>query len=147
MGVELRKRWGEQPVWARLALAVYLTGFLVGTRTHVLDVARDGIHAYAMFPQVPLQVFFVSLVFLDPLVIVLVGLVRREGIWLAGAEMVLDMCGNWWGNWHWLRDDPSQLLRLVPLTIFGVFVVASVLPLRRTVAGRTGRSETALPSA
>ncbi|MGW5047387.1 hypothetical protein [Streptomyces griseoluteus] len=147
MGVELWKRWGEQPAWARLTLAVYLIGFLVGTRSHVLDVARDGIHAYAMFPQVSFQVFFVSLVVLDPLVIVLVALVWREGIWLAGAVMVLDMGGNWWGNRHWLRDDPSRLLQLVPLTIFGVFVVASVLPLHRTIAGRASRSETALPSA
>ncbi|MFF8406737.1 hypothetical protein ACF06P_34540 [Streptomyces sp. NPDC015684] len=110
-------------------------------------MTREGIDAYAMFPQVALQVFFVSLVVLDPLVIVLVGLVRREGIRLAGALMVLDMCGNWWGNWHWLRDDPSQLLRLVPLSIFGVFVVASALPMHRRVAGRACRSETALPSA
>lgn len=126
---------------------MYLIGFLVGTRTHVLDVTRDGVHAYAMFPQVSLQVFFVSLVVLDPLVIVLVGLARREGTWLAGAVMVLDMCGNWWGNWHWLRDDPSQLMRLLPLTIFGVFVIASVLPLHRAVAGAARKPETALPSA
>jgi hypothetical protein len=126
---------------------VYVIGFLVGTRTHVLDVTRDGIHAYAMFPQVSLQVFFVSLVILDPLAIVLVGLVRREGIWLAGAVMMLDVCGNWWGNWHWLRDDPSQLLRLLPLTLFGVFVVVSALPLYGAVAGTADRSETALPSA
>ncbi|WP_329431633.1 hypothetical protein OG564_01180 [Streptomyces sp. NBC_01280] len=90
--------------------------------------------------------FFLSLVVLDPLVVVLVGLVRLEGVWLAGAVMALDLCGNWWGNWHWLRDDPSQLLRLLPLTLFGAFVVASTLPLHR-VAGTTARSETALPSA
>ncbi|MGW1132945.1 hypothetical protein [Streptomyces griseoluteus] len=47
-------------------------------------------------------VFFVSLVVLAPLVIVLVGFVRREGIWPAGALMVLDVCGNWWGNRHLL---------------------------------------------
>ncbi|MFD5125145.1 hypothetical protein [Streptomyces sp. NPDC058385] len=110
-------------------------------------MVRDGTHAYAMFPQVALQLFFVSLVVLDPLVVVLVGLVRREGVWLAGSVMTLDLCGNWWGNWHWLRDDPSQLLRLLPLTLFGVFVVASMLPLHRAVAGTTVRSETALPSA
>ncbi|MFG2523542.1 hypothetical protein [Streptomyces sp. NPDC048527] len=147
MGVGLQERWGRQPVWARWALAAYLIGFLVGTRTHVLDVARDGFHAYAMFPQVPLQAFFVSLVALDPLVIVLVGLVRREGIWLAGAVMMLDVCANWWGNRHWLHDDTSQLLRLLPLTLFGVFVVASVLPLHRVVAGTAGRQLAALPSA
>lgn len=142
----MRKRWGAQPAWARWTLVVYLTGFLVGTRTHVIDVVRDGTHAYAMFPQVSLRMFFLSLVVLDPLVVVLVGLVRLEGVWLAGAVMALDLCGNWWGNWHWLRDDPSQLLRLLPLTLFGAFVVASTLPLHR-VAGTTARSETALPSA
>ncbi|MFE2991960.1 hypothetical protein [Streptomyces sp. NPDC059262] len=88
-----------------------------------------------------------SLVVLDPLVVVLVGLVRREGVWLAGAVMALDLGGNWWGNWHWLRDDPSQLLRLLPLTLFGVFVVASTLPLHRVVAGTATSSETALPPA
>ncbi|MFD0020738.1 hypothetical protein [Streptomyces sp. NPDC058382] len=134
MKLELRKQWGGLPLWARWALAAYLIGFLVGTRTHVLDVARGGIHAYSVFPQVPLQVLFVSLVVIDPLVIVLVGLVRREGIWLAGAVMVLDVCGNWWGNWQWLRDDPSQVLRLLPLTLFGVFIVASLPPLHRLVA-------------
>ncbi|MGW1163795.1 hypothetical protein ACWD48_37670 [Streptomyces sp. NPDC002519] len=147
MGVGLRQRWGRQPMWAKWMLAVYLIGFLVGTRTHVVDVARDGVHAYAVFPQVPLQVFFVSLVVLDPLVIVLVGLVRRDGIWLAGAVMVLDMCGNWWGNWHWIHDDPSKLLVLVPLTLFGLFVLSSVVPLLRAVSRTAVRSETALPSA
>ncbi|WP_327660527.1 MULTISPECIES: hypothetical protein [unclassified Streptomyces] len=130
---ELQKRWCCQPLWVRLTLAVYLLGFLVGCRTHIADVARDGIHAYAMFPQVPLQVFFVGLVVLDPLVVVLVALVRREGVWLAGAVMVVDLSANWWGNRHWLRDDPGQLMRLLPLTVFGVFVFASWLPLRRAV--------------
>lgn len=62
------------------------------------------------------------------------GLMRREGIRLAGAVMVVDVCVNWWGNRHWLRDDPGQLLGLLPLTLFGVFVIASWLPLRRAVA-------------
>jgi hypothetical protein len=136
MGGGLRERWGRQPVWARWALAVYLIGFLVGTRTHVVDVARDGVHAYALFPQTALRVFFVGLVVLDPLVVVLVGLARPVGIWLAGAVMLLDMCGNWWGNRHWFHDDPSKLLVLVPLTVFGVFVLAAALPLQRAVAGR-----------
>ncbi len=133
-------------MWARWALAVYVVGFLVGTRTHVVDVARDGIHAYAMFPQVPLQVFFTGLVVLDPLVVVLVGLARREGIVLAGAVTALDMCGNWWGNRHWLHDDPSQLIPLLPLTLFGLFVVASALPLHRAAAKAAGGPGTARPS-
>lgn len=121
-------------MWARRVLVVYLIGFLVGFGSHAADLARGGIHAYAGFPQVPFQVFFVGLVVLDPLVVVMVGLLRREGIRLAGAVMVVDVCANWWGNRHWLRDDPGQLLGLLPLTLFGVFVIASWLPLRRAVA-------------
>ncbi|MDF3143962.1 MULTISPECIES: hypothetical protein [unclassified Streptomyces] len=147
MGFELRERWGAQPLWARWVLAVYLIGFTEGTGSHIADLVRGGIHAYASFPQVSLQVFFVSLVILDPLVAVLVGLVRREGIWLASAVMVLDVSANWWGNRHWLRDDPVRLLWLLPITVFGLFVVALAIPLYRAVAGAASRSPAALPSA
>lgn len=91
--------------------------------------------------------FFVSLAILDPLVAVLVGLVRREGIWLASAVMVTDVFGNWWSNRHWLQDDPAKLLPLLPITLFGLFVVAFLLPLHRTVAGTTGGPQAALPPA
>ncbi|MFF4398720.1 hypothetical protein [Streptomyces sp. NPDC001480] len=134
MGFEVRERWGAQPSWARWVLAVYLIGFTEGTVSHIADLVRGGVHAYASFHQVPVQVFLVSLVVLDPLAAVLVGLVRREGLWLAGAVMVMDVSANWWGNRHWLRDDPPQLLGLLPLTLFGLFVVAFAVPLHRTSA-------------
>ncbi|MEU0411368.1 hypothetical protein ABZ307_26620 [Streptomyces griseorubiginosus] len=146
MGLELRKRWGAQPLWARWVLAVYVIGFAEGTGSHIADLVRGGVHAYATFPQIPVQVFFVSLVALDPLVAALVGLVRPEGIWSAGAVMMLDVSANWWGNRHWLRDDPAQLLWLLPLTVFGVFVVASAVPLHRAVARAASRSPAALRS-
>ncbi|MGX1546108.1 hypothetical protein [Streptomyces adustus] len=133
MGFELRERWGGQPLWARWALAVYLIGFLEGSCVHILDLVRDGVHAYAAFPQVPLRGFFAGLAILDPLVAGLVALVHRKGIWLAGAVMVTDVCANWWGNRHWLEDDPARLLWLSPITVFGLFVVAFLLPLQRTV--------------
>ncbi|MFF3138731.1 hypothetical protein [Streptomyces mirabilis] len=145
MGFELRERWGRQPLWTRWVLAVHVIGFLEGACVHILDVARDGIHAYASFPQVPLQVFFVSLAILDPLVAVLVGLVRREGVWLASAVMVTDVFANWWGNRHWLQGDPVKLLSLLPITLFGLFVVAFLIPLRRMVTRTTGRPQVTLP--
>lgn len=126
---------------------MYLIGFAEGTGSHLADLVRGGIHAYASFPQLFLQVFFVSLVILDPLTAVLVGLVRREGIWLASAVMALDVSANWWGNRHWLRDDPAQLLWLLPITAFGLFVVALAFPLSRAVAGAASRPPTTLPSA
>ncbi|MFE9181431.1 hypothetical protein ACFYN5_34920 [Streptomyces sp. NPDC007126] len=147
MGLELRERWSAQPLWARWVLAVYLIGLIEGTGSHVADLVRGGIYAYTAFHQVSLQVFFVSLVVLDPLAAVLVGLVRREGVWLASAVMVLDVSANWWGNRHWLRDDPAQLLWLLPITVFGLFVVAFAVPLHRAVAGAASRSPAALPSA
>ncbi len=134
-----RERWSGQPLWARWVLAVYLVGFFQGACVHFLDLVRGGIHAYASFPQVPFQVFFISLVVLDPLVVVLVALVRREGVWLAGGVMVLDVSANWIGNWPWLRDDPARLLQpvgLLPITLFGLFVVASATPLLRVMTRR-----------
>lgn len=140
MAIAARKRWSAQPFRVRCVLVVYVIGFLVGTWTHALNVLRDGIHAYPMFPQVPLRAFFVGLVLLDPLVVVLLGLLRREGIALAGLVMVLDLAGNGWGNRHWLHDDPAQLIPLIPLALFGAFVVASFLPLLRTVTAVARRA-------
>ncbi|HWN60353.1 MAG TPA: hypothetical protein VNO25_06750, partial [Streptosporangiaceae bacterium] len=73
---------------------------------------------------------------LDPLVVVLAGFVRREGIWLAAGVMVLDVAANWTGNWPWLDADPARLLRpvgLLPITLFGVFVLVTALPLLRVM--------------
>jgi hypothetical protein len=73
-------------------------------------------------------VFFVILVVLDPLVVVLLGLVRREGIWLATGVMVLDVVANWVGNWAQIRHDPGLNVPWV-ITLFGVFVLATAPPL------------------
>ncbi|UQI46176.1 hypothetical protein M1P56_18450 [Streptomyces sp. HU2014] len=124
----VRERWREQPPWARRALAVYLIGFLEGAAAHCLDLIRGGIHVYASFAPVPLQALFVSLVVLDPLVVVLVGHVRPEGVRLASGVMALDVIANWIVNWPRLEEDPAWLLRpvgLLPITLFGLFVIAS----------------------
>ncbi|MYR59612.1 hypothetical protein GTY54_26385 [Streptomyces sp. SID625] len=117
-------------------LAVYLIGFLEGAGAHFLDLIGGGIHVYASFAPVPLQVFFVSLAVLDPLVVVLVGLVRPVGVRLACGVMGLDVMANWITNWPQLEEDPAWLLRpvgLLPITLFGLFVVASSVPLLRAV--------------
>ena len=89
MGVRWRQRWGDQPVWARCALVVWAIGFAVGTRAHVVDLVRGGLGVYASFGPVVLQVFFISLVVLDPMVVVLVVLARPSGVWL-GLVVGLD---------------------------------------------------------
>jgi hypothetical protein len=121
---------------------VYLIGFAQGTGAHIRDLARGGIHAYSTLPQAWIQVLFVSLVVLDPLVVVLVASVRREGIWLAAGVMVLDVAANWIGNWPSLEEDPAGSLRpvgLLPITLFGVLVLVTALPLLRVVKGRRRR--------
>jgi hypothetical protein len=69
LGSRLRRAWAALPWWARWVLAVYLIGFADGTAAHTRDLARAGFDAYSRFPQVPLRVFFISLVLLDPLAV------------------------------------------------------------------------------
>jgi hypothetical protein len=120
-------------------LAVYLIGFADGTADHVRWMTRGGIHAYApSYPQIAIQVFFVSLVVLDPLVVVLVAFVRREGIWLAAAVMALDLAANWTGNWARIRHDWASNVPWL-ITLFGVFVLVTALPLLRVMKGSRRR--------
>jgi hypothetical protein len=130
-----RARWASQPVWARRVLGAYLAGFADGTGAHVRDLARGGLHAYAFAP-VTAQVFFVALVLLDPLVIVLVALARPAGVWLAAAVMAADIAVNWWVNWAALAARWSRFLSpaagLLPITLFGLFVLISFVPLLRS---------------
>lgn len=119
-------------------LAVYLIGFAEGTGAHVIDLARGGIHAYSAVPQAWIQGFFLSLVILDPLVVVLATAGRRAGIWLAAGVMLLDIAANWIVGWPRLHQDPARLLRpvgLLPITLFGVFVLLTALPLARVTEG------------
>jgi len=56
----VRARWARLPRWARWLLAGYLVGFADGTGAHIRDLARGGIHAYAAFGPVSVQVFLVA---------------------------------------------------------------------------------------
>ena len=117
---------------------VYAGGFLEGTCAHVLDLVRGGLHTYAAFGPLALRVFFVALVVLDPLAAVLALRARPLGIRLAGVVMTLDVLANWYVNWPWVKEDPAALLHpvgLLPITLFGAFVLASALPLLRALDG------------
>lgn len=137
------RAWGALPVWARWVLAVYLIGFTDGTAAHVRDLARGGFHAYAGFPDVPLRVFFTSLVVLDPLVVVLAAFVRPAGIWLAAVIMTLDVAANTSGNWPRVSHDPVWLVSpagLLVLVVFGAFVLATAPAMLRATSVRHGPS-------
>lgn len=120
-----------------MALA-YAIGFAEGTGAHLLDLARGGVRAYASLAPVPIQVFFVGLVVLDPLVVLLLCRGRPSAAWLGGAVMACDVAANWYVDLPLFRDDPGWLLRpvgLLPITLFGLFVLASAGPLHRVLAG------------
>ncbi|MFF5403184.1 hypothetical protein ACFY8K_14430 [Streptomyces misionensis] len=132
----IRRRWRALPPWARVLLLVHAGGFLEGTGWHAADLARRGPHAYSSFPLV-LQVFFVALVVLDPLVAVLVLGARRAGVPSAGAVVAADAFANWFVNWSWLNADWTRLLRpvgLLPITLFALFVLATSRPLWRALS-------------
>jgi len=128
LGSRLRRAWAALPVWARWVLAVYLIGFADGTAAHARDLARAGFGAYSGFPQVPLRVFFISLVLLDPLVVVLAALVLPAGIWLAAVVMASDVAANTAGNWSRIHHDPAWPFTpagLLLIIVFGAFVLAT----------------------
>ncbi|MEW2619495.1 hypothetical protein [Streptomyces sp. NPDC048106] len=119
---------------------MYLIGFGEGFGVHLFWVLTNGIHAFAHFPVVS-QVYLNALVFLDPLVVVLAARVRRGGILLAVVVMTLDVTTNWIGNWPWVKADPARLLQpvgLLPITLFGLFVLLSAVPLLRVTKGPGG---------
>ncbi|GHE07988.1 hypothetical protein [Streptomyces alanosinicus] len=145
----IRGRWRALPRRARWTLVVYVGGFLEGTCYHALCLVRGGLHAYTGFGPLPLQVLFHALLVLDPLVAVLALRLRPAGIRAAGVVMTLDVLANWYVNRRRVTADPAALLSpvgLLPITLFGVFVLVSLCPLLRALAGRGTGPATADPA-
>lgn len=106
------------------ALAVYLAAFAVATFRHASDLLRFGWLPYDFAPQ-PLNAFWTSLTFLDPLVIVLlVTGHRRLGLILAAAVMVADVAVNCYAYYALGHQGfaPALLLQ----TAFFGFVLGSL---------------------
>jgi hypothetical protein len=117
---------------------VYVVGFVEGTCVHAYDVLAGGLHAYASWPLVS-QVLFHVLLGLDLLAAVLVLRRRPAGPVLAAVIMAADLTANWWGNWDRLVRHPLDYLQpvgLLPMTLFGLFVFATAVPLRREFRSR-----------
>ena len=82
------RRHGSMTFAQAAALTVYLAAFGIATARHASDILRKGWLPYDFAPQ-PLNVFWTSLTFLDPLVIILLVAGRRRlGLVLAAAVMV-----------------------------------------------------------
>ena len=77
-----------------LVVAIWVAGFSVGTITHLIELLTQGAGVYGNMP-VSVRVFWVALTIIDPLVLILILLRRRAGIWLGGAVMVADVAVNW----------------------------------------------------
>lgn len=55
--------------------------------------------------------------------------------------MTLDVAANWISNWASVKGDPMQLLQpvgLTAITLFGLFVLVSCLPLLRVMKNADG---------
>ena len=75
-------------------LAVWVAGFSIGTIFHLIELLTQGLGVYGNMPAC-VRAFWVSLTIVDPLVVILILLRRRAGIWLGGAIMVADVVVNW----------------------------------------------------
>ena len=129
-------QWGDRPVWVRCVAGAYVIGFLEGAGAHAYFLATGGLHTYGYAP-LPVQLLFHALLLLDPLVALLIVRARPSGALLAAAVMILDLAGNWDGAWHAVLADPVAYLRpvgLLPMTVFGIFVGLTALPLCRGLA-------------
>lgn len=141
-------RWGDRPVWIRCTATVYAVGFLEGTAAHGYVLVTGGLDAYDYAP-VPVQLLFHVLLLLDPLVALMVIRARPAGPLLAAVVMLADMTGNWSVAWSAVMTHPTAFLRpvgLLPITLFGIFVLLTALPLRRALTDRVLRDPHSSPA-
>ena len=124
-----------RPVWVRCCVAAYAIGFLEGTGAHAYFLATDRLSAYNYAPM-PVQLLFHALLPLDLLVAVLVMRGRPVAPLPAAAVMLMDLAANWSIQADEVLAHPTAYVRpvgLLPITLFGLFVVATALPLRRSL--------------
>lgn len=101
-------------------LGLWVLTFGIGTASHLADLIGGGPDVYAWAPA-PLELFYLSLVVLDALVVGLLLRLRREGVLLGAVVMALDVPANWWVT----LERGSSVLVLLPLTVIGILVVTT----------------------
>ena len=86
------KTTARQPVTA--IWVIWITGFCIGTASHVLDLAQGRQHTYSAYPLAA-RAFWFSLTVLDPLTVALLLMRRRPGILLGLGVILVDIGVNW----------------------------------------------------
>ncbi|MGR6968064.1 hypothetical protein ACU639_00235 [Streptomyces cynarae] len=106
-----------------------------GTGAHGYFLATGGLDAYNYAP-VLVQLLFHVLLLLDPLAALMVIRAHSGGPLFAAMVMLADVVGNWSVAWRAVMAHPTAFLRpigLLPITLFGIFVLLTALPLRRAL--------------
>lgn len=103
----------------RIVFSIYCIGFFIGTVSHSFDILNLGFLGYTFAPFA-FNVFWTSLVFLDPLVIVLLFLNLRIAILLAIIVMVFYITINL--TYGIVASHNPILLGLITQIPFGIFI-------------------------
>ena len=132
--------WGNLSARARWVAVGYVVGFGEGACSHPYSVWSGGIHAFSRAP-VPIQVVFHAMLVLDVLAVVLVVRASLAAPALAAVAISADAFGNWWTQAGNVVRHPLDYLvpfGLLPITLFGVFVLATAVPLYRALTAHRG---------
>ena len=116
--------------FGRVVQVVWIAGFVIGTTTHVMDLASGGANTYEPLP-VAVRVFWISLTLFDPLAAMLLAFRRRAGIVLGLAVILVDIAVNWT---VFVAIDGLSLFAVVCQTAFAIFLVATARVLWRWLA-------------
>ena len=105
---------------------------------HVWYLVQGGLHAFRGEP-VAIQLFFHAELLLDPLVLLLMLLRIPAAAWLGAMVLLTDTAAFWWLCWDDLLRHPGAYVKVTGLpavTVFGLFVLATAVPLSRAYAAR-----------
>jgi hypothetical protein len=102
-----------------LIVAIYIIGFTIGTISHSIDIVLNGFLGYTFAPFI-LNIFWTSLVFIDPLIILLLFLKFKPAILLSVLTMILDILINL--TYGLYKSQYPILFGLTTQIPFGIFV-------------------------
>jgi len=102
-----------------IAKIIWTVGFLIGTTTHLIDIWMGGWLPYEFRP-IGFNIYWTSLVFLDPLAVVLIWARERWGVVLGVAVMASDVLVN--GYTAFVAGHTEFYTSLALQSVFAAFV-------------------------